>query len=80
MSAHYWMTYVEVNDEELDPCKVYYDSSPAEPDVGWAGGLDIELVEYEGIDITGKISSEEMDSLQQRTDEYLTSMQKENRY
>ena len=80
MSDYYWMTYVEVNDEELEPCKVYYDLSPAEPNVGWAGGLDIELVEHKGIDITGKISSKEMNSLLQRTDDYVISMEQDNRY
>ena len=80
MSNNYWITYVEVDGEELDGCKVYYDSSPPEPDVGWPGGLDIEGVEYKGEDITGKVSSEEMESLHQRTDEHLTAMAEDSRY
>lgn len=36
-------TYVTIDDEE-HIAEVCFDSSPPEPDVGWAGGLDIESV------------------------------------
>ena len=78
--SDYWITFVEVDEEELDPCKVYYDASPAEPDVNWPGGLDIESIEYKGHDVTSKVSDEEMDSLLMRTEEHLNAMAEDPRY
>ena len=80
MPSDYWITYVEVDGEELNQCRVYYDASPAEPDVNWPGGLDIECVEYRTEDVTSKVSSEEMDSLLMRTEEHLNAMAEDYRY
>ena len=77
---NYWITYVEVNDEEFYPVKVWFDSSPPEPDVGFGGGFEIECVEYKGKDITAKVSSEEMDSLTMRSIEHLDAMAEDHRY
>ena len=67
-----WFTYVELDGEELD-VEVNYDASPAEPDVNWPGGLDIESVIYQGKDIFGKLTKEEVDNLLERTSEYLNT-------
>ena len=67
-----WFTYVELDGEELD-VEVNYDASPAEPDVNWPGGLDIESVIYQGKDIFGRLTAEEVDNLLERTSEYLNT-------
>ena len=72
-TGDYWITYVEVEERELDPVEVWYDVSPAEPDVNWGGGLDIECVMYKGNDVLDKLSSEELDNLIDRTSEYLNT-------
>jgi len=77
---NYWLTYVEVNDIELDPCKVWFDSSPPEPDIGFQGDFEIECVEYKGEDITAKVSTVEMESLAQRTIEHLNDCAQDERY
>ena len=76
----YLETYVEVNEEELDPCKVWFDASPAEPDVNWPGGLEIEMIEYKGEDITDHVGGAELDSLAERIEEYLNACAEDERY
>ena len=69
----YWITYVELGDVEIDDVKVYYDSSPPEPDVNWAGGLDIESVMQGDVDIFGLLTANEVDNLEMRLTEYLNA-------
>ena len=80
MSQYYMETYVEVCGEELDPCRVYFDASPAEPDVNWPGGLEIESIEYEGKDITSQVEGAELDSLAERIEEYLNACAEDERW
>ena len=39
-----WDTYCEIGGIEHDSVCIHYDTSPAEPDVGWQGGLDVQSV------------------------------------
>ncbi len=61
-------TFAEINEEEHDVV-VHYWTSAEEPDVNYAGGLDIETVVIKGSDIVNqlsKMSSYEIESLQER--------------
>ena len=78
--CNYWITYVEVDGVEFYPCEVWYDSSPPEPDIGFGGVLEIECVEYKGEDITPLVSSDEIDSLVERTYEMLNAYAEDERY
>ena len=65
-----WDTYCEIGGHEQDVC-VHYDTSPAEPDVGWAGGLDITGVYLEGQgDQIPNMSEDEIDQLELRVNDY----------
>lgn len=77
---NYWITYVEVNNEELYPCEVWFDSSPPEPDIGFGGAFEIECVEHKGKDITSQVSADEMESLAQRTIDHLNACAEDSRY
>ncbi len=68
-----WVTYVEVGEQELDPCTVNFDSSPPEPDVGFGGDLEIESVIYQGVDLLGKMSKAEEDNLLERLNDHLNA-------
>ena len=68
-SAYLCDTYVEVDGEELE-VTVEYEVSPAEPDVTFAGSLDICAVMHGKEDVFEKISSEEMDALAERVSEW----------
>ena len=71
--ADYWITYVEVDEQEYDGCRVDFDSSPPEPDVNFWGDLEITSVDFKGTDLLDKMSKAELDNLLERTDEYLCS-------
>ena len=63
-------TYVWIEDDEIE-VTVEYETSPAEPDVNWAGGMDIcTVTDSKGNDIYDKISSVEMDNLIDRVTEW----------
>ena len=78
--SDYMDTYVEVCGVEFDPCRVYFDASPAEPDVNYPGGLEIVSIEYEGKDITAQVEGAELDSLAERIEEYLNACAEDERY
>ena len=63
-------TYVWIGGEEFDVC-VHYDTSPAEPDVNWAGGLDITAVylEDQGC-VMDDMTDEEFEQLEMRVNEH----------
>lgn len=66
-----WVTYVEVDEVELAPCTVNYESSPAEPDVNWGGDLDVLSVIHNGVDVYPKMSARERDHLLERLSDHL---------
>jgi hypothetical protein len=63
-------TFCEIQGVEHAVC-VHYDTSPAEPDVGWAGGLDINGVylEDQGCQISN-MTDEEYEQLEMRVNEH----------
>jgi hypothetical protein len=69
-------TFAEIDGEEHDVIVEYW-TSPAEPLVDWAGGLDIEgvylenqpTVEAQEVDQLPKMTACEVESLQQRLNE-----------
>ena len=66
---NYVNTYTELDGEEVY-VKVYFDSSPAEPDVGWPGGFELECVELlDGTEIIEKLEPAELESLSMRVQE-----------
>ena len=64
-----WETYCEIGEVE-HTVVVYYDTYPAEPDVGWAGGLDINGIYLDGNDVSGRLSDSETEQLRMRVEEY----------
>jgi len=76
----YWDTYCEVAEVEVDNVRVYFDSSPAEPDVGYGGGLDLESVEYKGENILPYMSQAEEEALLERLSEHLNAWAEDERY
>ena len=48
------VTYVVIDGEE-HMAEVFFESSPPEPDVGWAGGLDIERVFIRDMSTEGRV-------------------------
>ena len=67
--AYQYDTYVEIDGEELE-VTVEYEVSPAEPDVNFAGSLDLCAVLHGKEDLIDKISSEETDRLVERVSEW----------
>ena len=68
--AQEWNTYCEVEGYEQDVC-VHYDTSPAEPDVGSAGGLDITAVVFEAEGcVMSRLSDDELEQLELRVNEH----------
>ena len=64
-------SFVLIDDAEID-VEVHYRVEPAEPDVNWPGGLDIEQVtDKNGRDIYDDIPSKEMDELRDRVSQDL---------
>ena len=65
-----WDTFCEIQGVEHDVC-VHYETSPAEPDVGWAGGLDINGVylEDQGCQISN-MTDDEYEQLLMRVNEH----------
>ena len=63
-------TYCEIQGIEQDVLACY-DTSPAEPDVNWPGGLDLTAVifEDEGC-VMSHMTEEEVSELESRLDEY----------
>jgi hypothetical protein len=66
-----WVTFVEVDEVELNPCTVNFDASEPEPDVGWAGDMTILSVIHAGTDVYGKMSARERDWLLDRLSDHL---------
>jgi len=71
MSDGSWITFVEVDELELNPCTVNYESSPAEPDVNWPGDMKVLSVVYNGVDVYTQMSARERDYLLDRLGDHL---------
>ena len=65
----YLDTYLELEGVENE-VRVHYESSPDEPDVGYAGGVEINSVILRGWDVLGLMNEAERDDLYQRVFEY----------
>lgn len=68
-----WVTFVEVDEQELDPCTVNYESSPAEPDVNWPGDMKVLSVIHGGVDVFKQMSARERDHLLDRLGDHLAA-------
>lgn len=69
-----YRTFAEIGGVYYDDILVHYYVSPAEPDVGWGGGLEIESISFEDAgDISGDMTTEEEEELSIRISEYLNS-------
>jgi len=75
-----WVTFVEVDEQELDPCTVNYESSPAEPDVNWGGDLEVLSVIHNGLDVYPQMSARERDYLLDRLGDHLIDMADDSGY
>tara|TARA_R110000796_G_scaffold204898_1_gene320944 strand:- start:64 stop:324 length:261 start_codon:yes stop_codon:yes gene_type:complete len=65
-----WATFCEVDEVELD-VMIFYNTSPAEREVNWAGGLDITGVYFEDEGcMLESMSPEEIDALEERVIEH----------
>lgn len=64
--AQGFLTSVEVDDVEY-AVEVHYDSSGPEPDVNWAGGVEIESVIHRSsdLDLTDRLSEDQLDAIAQ---------------
>jgi hypothetical protein len=67
---HVFTTYVDVDGVERYPVQAYYEVEPAEPDVNFPGGIEINSVMYKKDDISTSIASEDWDDLVIRVEEY----------
>ncbi len=69
--AHGFFTSVEIDDVEY-AVEVHYDSSGPEPDVNWAGGVEIESVIHRSsdLDLTDKLSEAQLDAIAQEIVEH----------
>ena len=76
-----WDTYVEIDGIEHDSVTVFYETSPAEPDVNWAGGCDVTgiYLEDQGCQM-GKMTDDEIEQVQMRVDEHENSRHEDPRY
>ena len=69
-----WDTYAEIDEVELD-VMVFYNTSPAEPDVNWGGSCDVTGVYFEDEGcMMEAMSDEEIDTLEQRVLEHENSI------
>jgi hypothetical protein len=75
-----WVTFVEVGEQELDPCTVNFESSPAEPDVNWGGDLEVLSVIHNGLDVYPQMSARERDYLLDRLGDHLIDMADDSGY
>ena len=66
-----WVTFVEVDETEMDPCTVNYDCSPPDPSVNWGGDLDVLSVIHNSVDVYPRMSARERDSLLDRLSDHL---------
>lgn len=70
-----WVTFVEVDEVELDPCTVNFEASEPERDVGWAGTMEILSVIHKGregeVDVYPLMSARERDCLLDRLGDHL---------
>jgi predicted AlkP superfamily phosphohydrolase/phosphomutase len=70
---------IEIDEEPTDVI-VYFDDSPAEPDVNWAGGLDLESIflyangKEKGDCLMGIMSSTEIESVHQNISDTLNDL------
>ncbi len=56
------LTEIELDGVEVED-KVYYYDQPAEPDVGVAGGIEIEDVMVDGKSVMSQLSKNELDGI-----------------
>jgi len=75
-----WVTFVEVDEAELDPCTVNFEASEPERDVGWAGSLDVLSVIHDGVDVYPQMSARERDYLLDRLGDHLIDMADDSGY
>ena len=66
MSDLQFITYVEVDEEELDGVEVNCDTSPAEPDVNWGGSFEILSCIHKGTDVMPRMTDAEIESVTER--------------
>jgi hypothetical protein len=66
-----WITFVEVDEQELDPCTVNFEASEPEPDVNWGGDLQVLSVIHNGLDVYPQMSARERDYLLDRLGDHL---------
>lgn len=67
-------TYVEINGEE-ENISVELEYSPPEPDVNFAGGIEIVGVWCEDTEVSGQLTEQAFEDLEQRmVDEYTTGV------
>lgn len=78
--SSYYDTYAEVQGVELDPVRVFYYVSPAEPDVNWAGDLEIESVEYQGRDVFPDMTDREQEAIREQINDWLIASAEDERY
>ena len=76
----YWDTTCEVQEVELDPVRVFYESSPPEPDVNWGGDLEITGVEYQGREVGILMSVAEQRALLDSLNDYLNGLGEDDGY
>ena len=69
--AQGFLTSVEVDDVEY-AVEVHYESSAPEPDVNWAGGVEIESVIHHtsDLDLTDRLSEDQLDAIAQEIVEH----------
>jgi len=68
----YWETWVTVGEIELGGCRVFFDSSPPEPDVNFGGDLEVTSLEWRGRDVYHDMSPAEEEALLVRLEEHLS--------
>jgi len=75
-----WVTFVEVDEVELDPCTVNFEASEPEPDVNWGGDLQVLSVIHNGLDVYPQMSDRERDYLLDRLGDHLIDMADDSGY
>ena len=71
--GNYHDTWVTCAGVELDNCRIYFDDSPPEPDIGYSGDFTVESVEYQGRDVYSEMSGDEVEDVADRIVEYINS-------
>lgn len=76
-----WDTYCEIDGHEHDSVTIMYNTSPAEPDVNWAGSCEMTGVYLEDQgDQMSRMSDDEIEQAQLRVEEYENQRHEDSRY